>query len=93
MRGLLVETVIAHVVARTTPFTLGDARLLAELAREAKEALFTKGVVCRWGTEGTHKGANVCIPSRWDAETLSRRNRSCRHCPVTTEIHRQRRAG
>lgn len=93
MKGLPVETVIAHIVARTTPFTLGDARLLVELAREAKEALFAKGVVCRWGGEGTHKGANVCIPSRWDGGTLARRKRTCRHCPVLSEIHRQRRAG
>jgi hypothetical protein len=82
LRGLYVEAVIAHVVAKTTPFTLSDARLLIELVRETAKALRERGVACRYGTEGEHNGTRLCIPSRWDAAARERHDVTCGHCPV-----------
>jgi hypothetical protein len=78
----LLETLLAHLVARTTPFTLSDARLLVELAREASKALLVKGVLCPYGTDGTHRGKALCMPGRWKDGDLAEHDRTCRHCPV-----------
>jgi len=82
VRGLLLESVIAHVVAKTTPFTLSDARLLAELVREAGKALSEKGILCPYGSDGLSDGKPVCIPGRWTARDRAMHEKTCRHCPV-----------
>jgi hypothetical protein len=82
VRGLVLESVIAHVVAKATPFTLGDARLLAELLREAGKALSEKGILCPYGADGLSRGKPVCIPGRWTARDLAAHEKTCRHCPV-----------
>jgi hypothetical protein len=78
----LLETLLAHLVARTTPFTLSDARLLVELAGEASKALSVKGVLCPYGTDGEHRGKSLCIPGRWKDGDVAEHDRTCRHCPV-----------
>lgn len=82
MRGLVLESVIAHVVAGTTPFTLSDARLLSELLREAGKALSKRGILCPYGADGLSRGKPVCIPGRWSARDLAMHDKTCRHCPV-----------
>jgi len=82
VRGLLLESIIAHVVAKTTPFTLSDARLLAELVREAGKALSEKGILCPYGSDGLSNGKPVCIPGRWTARDLAMHEKICAHCPV-----------
>jgi len=82
VRGLLLETLLAHLAAKATPLTLSDATLLVELIKEAAKAVSAKGVVCRYGGEGAHKGANVCIPARWSDEDRASRRATCGHCPV-----------
>jgi hypothetical protein len=82
LRGLAVETVIAHLVAKSTPFTLSDARMLVELAAEALRSLREKGVYCRYGTEGEKNGKDLCIPGRWGDGDIAAHDRTCRHCPV-----------
>ena len=85
MRGLLLESVIAHVVAKTTPFCLSDARLLCELVREAGKAISERGILCPYGSDGLSGGKPVCIPGRWTPRDLAAHDRTCRHCPVFQE--------
>ena len=76
----MLEAIIAQIIARATPLTQTDAKLLLEVSRAAMSAVSTHGVCCRYGAE-MHSGERVCIPSRW-AEGARPSAATCGHCPV-----------
>ena len=86
MRALL-ELLLARILARATPVTPADARLLVETAGAGWKLLCQKGVTCRFGGDG----GGLCVPGRWKDKDWASHDRTCGHCPVYREALSKRR--
>jgi len=86
----LLHAILAGLVAKATPLTFADAKVLAEVLDAGWRSLSNYGVQCVFAL-GESAGKSVCRPQAWRGNDWAYRARVCGRCPVFKEALRRRR--